>query len=101
MLKFLLMALADVITKMVLSHAVKKSLPRIFKDIDSILPCVVEQKGTPEQIRQVFKDAVTYETSIVPAEAEIEALVRMYDPSIAQKVRLGFDLVSGVSGLIR
>jgi hypothetical protein len=101
MIKFLLMAFVDVVIKSVISRGIKKALPKIFANIDSVLPCVIDQKATPEQVRQVFKDAVTYETDIIPVEQEIEALIRMYDPSIAQKVRMGFDMVKDVSGLLK
>lgn len=101
MMKYLLMALVDVLIKMVLSRSIKKSLPKIFKHIDSVLPCVVEQKATPEQVRQVFKDSITYETGKIPAEAEVEALVRLFDPAKAQKVQLGFDIARSVKGLVQ
>lgn len=100
MIKYLLMALADVIIKMVLSRSIKKSLPKIFKHVDSVLPLVVDQKATPEQVRQVFKDSITYETGVLPAEAEVEALVRLFDPAKAQKVQLAFDIAKGVKNVI-
>lgn len=85
MLQYLGLTLADVIVKMIMDKAVKKHLPQILKHIDSILPFAIEQNGTPAQVKQIFADAITFETNRPATPLDVELVERIFKPSEAAK----------------
>jgi hypothetical protein len=104
MLNFILLAASDVLVKLILDRAMRRSLPGIFEKIDSILPSAMEQRATPLQVKEIIKESIAATTQKNPTESQIEAVIRMYSPAeavkVANKVSSAWDIVQGVRGVI-
>lgn len=93
MLQFLGLKLVDVIIKMVMDKALKANLPMIMKHVDSILPFAVEQNATPAQVKQIFADAISFETGRPAQPIEVELVERVFKPSEAAKMVFNVDRI--------
>lgn len=79
-MSFILLALADVLLKMAMGHAVRKATPAILDRLDKALPDWLARQASEAEvdtsIRRITEAAIG--RSLHAGEAE--ALLRIYDP---------------------
>ena len=80
MMTFLLMSLADVLTKMALEKAVKAALPVIFDQIDDRLPVAVSEHLGGGVVGGLISSAISEAINRPAKPEEVDAVVRLYDP---------------------
>jgi hypothetical protein len=80
MISFVLMALADVLTKMALERGVKAALPVIFDQIDDRLPAAVSEHLGSGVVGGLIAGAISDAIGRPARPSEIDTIVRLYDP---------------------
>ena len=80
MISFVLMALADVLTKMALERGVKAALPKIFDVIDERLPVAVSEHLGGGVVGGLIAGAISDAIGRPAKPADVDAVVKLYDP---------------------
>lgn len=79
-MKALLIHLAKMLLKAALDAAVRKALPKIYERLDADLPQVLSMNPAPIVVESVVAQSITAATKKRATEAQIEAVLGLYDP---------------------
>lgn len=77
------------LARLLLRHSIRpilrRVLPEVFRELDSVLPSALMQKVAPAVIEGIILRAVVKRTAITPSLEEIEAIAGLFDPRRAAK----------------
>lgn len=80
MISFVLMALADVLTKMALERGVRAALPKIFDVIDDKMPAAISENVGAGAVGWLIAGAIRDAIGRPAEMSEVDAVVKLYDP---------------------
>lgn len=84
-LQGLAIRLAQLLLRQSIRPILRRVLPEVFRELDSVLPSALMQKVAPAVIEGIILRAVVKRTSITPSLEEIEAIAGLFDPRRAAR----------------
>ena len=79
-MKALLIRVAKVLLKLAMDQALRKALPKIYERLDADLPQVLSVNPAPIVVESVVAQAIASATKHRATDAQIQAVVGLYDP---------------------
>lgn len=79
-MKALLITAAKWLLKLAMDAALRKALPRIYKELDADLPYLLEKKVGPDVVESVVAHSIKQATGNRATTTQIEAVIGLYDP---------------------
>jgi hypothetical protein len=79
-MKTLLIKLSKLLLKLAMDEALRRVLPKVYAQLDSDLPQVLEMKPAPIVVESVVAQSIAQATGNRATATQIEAVIGLYDP---------------------